>query len=262
MTSGKGGVGKSSMTLGLAAAMAQDNLTVGILDADINGPSIAKMAGVKGHQLRQSPTGMLPAINGANLRIMSMDLFLPDDDSPVLWQAPTQKDAFTWRAMMEMAALRDLLTDTEWGDLDMLLIDLPPGTDKLPNLADVLPRLSGAVVVTIPSAAARHIVDKSIRMARELLKAPVIGMIENMSAHVCSACGHEEPLFPPEHPEDQADPAVPLLGRVPFDARMSAAADRGGSFLAGFPTSPAAGAIRDIAHMITKQLSGERRVSG
>jgi len=127
----KGGVGKSSVTVNLASAMSQLGYSVGILDADINGPSISKMTGVRTQKLEENSNGLQPAVSISNIKIMSMDLFLEDDAAPVIWDSPTQSDAFTWRGIMESSALREFLSDTEWGNLDFMFIDLPPGADKL-----------------------------------------------------------------------------------------------------------------------------------
>ena len=249
--SGKGGVGKSSLTVNLAAALALGQQAVGILDADINGPSIAKMTGVRGHSLHGGTTGMQPALSALGIKVMSIDLFLPQDDTPVLWDAPTQKDAYTWRGMMEMAALRELLGDTEWGALDVLLIDLPPGTDKLPNLVDLLPQLAGTIIVTIPSGVSQFVVAKSITMAKDILKTPVIGLVENMTAYVCAHCGEEEVLFPVGSVEALAEAhEVPLLGRIPFDPRLALAADEGALFVQHYPETPAALAIQHLAERV------------
>lgn len=251
--SGKGGVGKSSLTVNLAAALALQDQAVGILDADINGPSIAKMTGVKGQILQQGENGIIPPSAALNIKVMSMDLFLPDDSTPVLWNAPTQKDAYTWRGMIEAAALREFLSDTEWGVLDFLLIDLPPGADKLPNLADLLPQLAGAIVVTIPSGVSRLVVGKSIRMAKELLNTPVIGLAENMSAYICSHCGKEEALFPPGEAEEIAiEHNIPFLGKIPFDPRLALAADEGRLFTQEHRDTPAARAIEEITNKVRK----------
>ena len=121
--SGKGGGGKSSVVVNLASALALQDYSVGILDADINGASMAKMTGVRGQALETGETGVIPAMAARNLKVMSIDLFLPDDSTPVIWDAPTQKDAYTWRGMMETKAIREFLSDTEWGELDFLVID-------------------------------------------------------------------------------------------------------------------------------------------
>lgn len=246
--SGKGGVGKSSVTVNLAAALALEGQAVGILDADINGPSIAKMAGVRGNPLRQGENGVIPPAAALGIKVMSMDLFLPDDQTPVLWQAPSQKDAYTWRGIMEAAALREFLADTEWGALDFLLIDLPPGSDKLPNLVDLLPRLDGVLVVSIPSGVSQLVVARSVTVAVELLNAPLIGLVENMSAYVCAHCGREEEMFPPDRSGNIADELkAPLLGKIPFDPRIARAGDEGRLFLNDHADTPAGQVIRQIA---------------
>ena len=238
--SGKGGVGKSSVTANLASALRLRGHTVGVIDADINGPSIAKMMGVRGQRIDYGTDGVKPALSPLGVKVMSMDLFLKDDETPVLWESQTQKDAFTWRGTMEMSALREFLSDTEWETLDYLLIDLPPGADRLPNLVDLLPNLGGTVVVTIPSGVSQLVVKKSLTMAKKLLNAPVIGIVENMTAYVCADCGKTENLFPSGHTEEMANQFdVPLLGKIPFDPRISIAADEGVAFVDQYGDTPA-----------------------
>jgi len=249
--SGKGGVGKSTVTANLAAVLARRGLAVGILDGDINSSSIARVMGVLGADIAQSNGGISPAVAEPGVKVMSVDLFLSKDGAPVLWDAPTQKDAFTWRTMMEMAALREFLSDTDWGVLDYLLIDLPPGTDRLPNVADIVPRLAGSIVVTIPSEISQFVVQKAVRMATDVTGAPIIGIIENMASHVCSHCGHEEALFPDGDVEALAQRlGVPYLGRIPFDPRVAAAADRAKPFTREHPDAPAAHAFTRLADAI------------
>ena len=193
--SGKGGVGKSALTANLATALTLKGNTVGVVDADINGPTLAKMMGVRDATLGYTPAGVKPAITALGTKLISMDLLLAEDDAPVLWNAHTQKDAFTWRSTMEVSALREFIADTEWGALDYLLLDLPPGTDRLPNVVELIPDLGGVVVVTIPSEVSQLIVKKSVTMARDILKVPIIGVVENMASYICQHCGEEGPLF-------------------------------------------------------------------
>ena len=249
--SGKGGVGKSSVVVNIASALALQNYSIGILDADINGASIARMTGVRGQPLMTGETGVMPPVATRNLKVMSIDLFLPDDSTPVLWDAPTQKDAYTWRGMMEIAAIREFLSDTEWGEFGFLFIDLPPGTDKLPNMVDLLPRISGTIIVTIPSQLSQFVVGKSISMAKDLLGTPVIGLVENMSAYVCRQCGHEEKLFPGNLVDELASQYdVPYLGRIPFDPRLAACANEGSLFLEKYANLPATTAIEQVAQKV------------
>ena len=249
--SGKGGVGKSSVTANLASALGLRGHSVGVIDADINGPSLAKMMGVRGQRVDYGADGVKPALSPLGIKVMSMDLFLKDDETPVLWEAQTQKDAFTWRSTMEMSALREFLSDTEWGTLDYLLIHLPPGTDRLPNLVDLLPNLGGTVVVTIPSGVSQLVVKKSLTMAKKLLNAPVIGVVENMAAYVCADCGKTEDLFPSGHTEEMARQFdVSLLGKIPFDPRISIASDEGSVFVDQHRDTPAGRTLIALAEKI------------
>lgn len=249
--SGKGGVGKSSITANLAAVLALRGCAVGVVDADINGPSIAKMMGVRDAQIDYGADGVKPVQNTLGVKIISMDLFLEGDETPVLWDAYTQKDAFTWRGAMETTALREFLSDTEWGTLDYLLIDLPPGADRLPNLVDLLPNLGGTVVVTIPSSVSQLVVKKSLTVAKYLLNTRVIGIVENMAAYVCAECGETKSLFPTGYTEEMARQFdVPLLGKIPFHPQVSICADEGTVFVAEFGDTPAGRAFTEIGESI------------
>lgn len=247
--SGKGGVGKSSLTANLATALTLKANAVGIVDADINGPTLAKMMGVRNATLAYTPTGVKPAITALGTKLISMDLLLAEDDAPVLWNAQTQKDAFTWRSTMEVSALREFIADTEWGELDYLLIDLPPGTDRLPNLIELLPNLGGVVVVTIPSEVSQLIVKKSVTMARDILNVPIIGVVENMASYVCQHCGEAEPLFATEESLDNIFQKI-MLGSVPFDPRLARASDNGIAYLDKYPNAPASKALLQVAKKI------------
>jgi len=254
VVSGKGGVGKSAVTANLAAAFAREGRAVGALDADLNGPSLAKMLGVRGRKLKVTAAGVEPAVTSQGLRVMSMDLLLPSDESPLTWDAPTQAEAYTWRGSMEANAFRELLTDTDWGALDLLLLDLPPGTDRLATVAGILPGLSGAVVVTIPSEVSHLIVKKSVTVAKEA-GVPVLGLVENMAGYVCARCGSVGDLFSgPGGATLSAQLAVPFLGAVPFDPRLAGAADRGVPLVTAEPASPAAGALLRIADRLLSSL--------
>jgi len=251
--SGKGGVGKSSVTVNISSALAMQGFSIGILDADINGPSIAKMTGAHGQDLLKGESGILPAEGFLDLKIMSMDLFLNDDVTPVMWEAPSQKDAHTWRGMMETTAVREFISDTEWGALDFLMIDLPPGTDKLPNLVDLLPNISGTIIVTIPTAISQFVVGKSIHMATNFLKTPVIGLIENMSGQFCKHCGKKNDFFPSGKVEQQAkNHNVPFLGAIPFDSGIALSADEGQPYMRSFADAHAAKSIHQIAEKINQ----------
>jgi len=254
VVSGKGGVGKSSVTANLAGALAQRGLAIGVLDADLNGPSMGKMLGVRGQPLRVEPDGVRPAVSAEGIRVLSMDLLLPGDDTPVVWDAPTQVEAHTWRGTMEGTALREFLADTAWGALDVLLIDLAPGADRLPTLLDLLPGLTGAVVVTIPSAVSHLVVRRAMTLARER-GARLLGLVENMAGYACPTCGAVGRLF--EGPGGEAMAAqhgLPFLGRVPFDPRLAAAADRGRPFVLDHGDTPAGRALAGVAGALVEAI--------
>jgi ATP-binding protein involved in chromosome partitioning len=244
VVSGKGGVGKSSVTAGLACAFALDGARVGVLDADLNGPTMAKMLGVRGQRLVLAAGGVEPPRTTLGVKVMSMDLLLPSDAAPLVWDATTQAEAHTWRGTMEANALREFLADTTWGALDLLLLDLPPGTDRLATIASLVPRLAGTVVVTIPSDVAHLVVKKSITVAAQT-KAPVLGLVENMAG-----------LFSgPDAAALAREAGIPFLGRVPFDPALAAACDRGEPFVALAPESAAAQALTAIAGAIRAALA-------
>lgn len=254
VVSGKGGVGKSAVTANLAAALAAEGYAVGVLDADLNGPSIAKMLGVRGQTLRVTEAGVAPAVSPEGIRVFSMDLLLPSDEAPVVWDAPTQAEAHTWRGSMEANALREFLTDTAWGSLDLLLLDLPPGTERLPTVAGLLPDLTGALVVTIPSEVSHLVVKKSISLARES-GTPLLGLVENMAGYVCLQCGAIGALFDgPGGERTAAQAGISFLGRVPFDPRLAAAADRGRPFVVEHGETPAGRALRGVAAGLARAL--------
>ena len=247
--SGKGGVGKSAVTANIATAFSLAGCSVGVVDADINGPTIAKMMGVRDNKLQYTSTGVKPAINSLGVKVISMDLLLSDDDAPVLWNAHSQKDAFTWRSTMEVGALREFIGDTEWNELDYLLLDLPPGSERLANVVELIPSLSGVIVVTIPSDVSQLIVKKSVTMARDVLNVPIIGVVENMSYYVCHHCGEREPLFSNEDTVESTFEFT-LLGKIPFDPKLSQCNDSGIPYIEQFPDNPASEAIVETAKNI------------
>jgi ATP-binding protein involved in chromosome partitioning len=243
VVSGKGGVGKSTLTGGLACAFTLDGWRVAVLDADLNGPSMAKILGARGRRLEVTAGEVEPPAGALGVRVMSMDLLLPSDASPLVWDAPTQAEAHTWRGTMEANALREFLADTAWGTLDLLLLDLPPGTDRLATVVSLVPGLAGTILVTIPSDVSQLIVKKSITVARES-GAPVLGLVENMAG-----------LFPgPDVPGLAAETGVAFLGAVPFDRELAAAADRGDPFVKTRADSEAARALRGIARRVRETL--------
>lgn len=248
VVSGKGGVGKSSITANLAACWALQGRRVGVLDADLNGPTMATMLGVRGRRLVIGSDGVTPPEGALGIRVMSMDLLLASDETPLVWEAPTQAESHTWRGAMEANAIREFLADTAWGALDVLLLDLPPGTDRLVTVAGLLPVLSGTIVVTIPSDVARLVVRKSITVAAQA-KAPVLGLVENMTG-----------LFPGPSGAELARAAdIPFLGAVPFDPALAAAADLGEPLVATTPMCEASRALLAIAAAVGAAIGEARR---
>lgn len=254
--SGKGGVGKSALTANLAAALAMNGRTVGVLDADIHGPSAAAMLGARGQQVIVQAGGARPAVGMAGVRVMSMDLFLQEDDLPVIWRHPggLAADTFVWRGTMEANALREFLADTQWGRLDYLLIDMPPGTDRFETLLRLVPGLSGVLAVTIPSQVSHLVVRRSITAAKQA-GAPLLGLVENMAGLTDEAGDITGELFPGGEGETfAAQMGIPYLGKIPFDGLLSRTTDSGRPFILEHAQRPAGQAILSLARKIEESL--------
>lgn len=228
--SGKGGVGKSAVSVNLALALAARGHAVGLLDADLNGPSVAKMLGLRGQPVRVTTSGALGAVPGPRgLQVQSMDFFLQGSQA-LDWDGPAGEGSNA-RSALEQAAIADLLGRTEWGALDRLVVDLAPGADRLPALARWLPPIAAALAVTIPTEVALLAVERSLRRVYDL-RFPLIGIVENMGSSVCANCGAEGPLFRETSGMD-IDLGSEVIARVPFDPKLAAAADAGRPFLEG-----------------------------
>jgi ATP-binding protein involved in chromosome partitioning len=242
--SGKGGVGKTLVTVNLAMALAmrRRNGRIGVLDADIHGPCVPKMMGLKGSRLEAGPPGIFPALGPLNIRVVSMGFLLPSDDSPVIWRGP-----------LKMGAIRQFLSEIAWGDLEYLLIDLPPGTgDEALSVLQLLPEMDGVVIVTLPSEVSQDVVRKAVTFAR-MMKVPIIGIVENMSGLVCPHCGKRIDVFGGigESVKRMAsEMKVPFLGTIPIDPRISMACDIGVPFIVENKGSPAAEAFNDVVEKI------------
>ena len=256
VTSGKGGVGKSVLTANLAAVLAGSGWRVGVLDADLNGPSMAKVLGVRGQRLRLSSEGVHPAEGPLAIKVLSMDLFLADGLTPLIWEATTQQDSFVWRESMEATALREFLSDTAWGNLDVLLFDLPPGAPRLPALAGLLGDLDGALVVTIPSEVSQLAVRRSVELARTHA-VRLLGLVENMAGYLCPHCGAVGDLFAGESQFPAEVLGLPSLGRIPFEPRIARCADRGSPYVLEHPETVAGQALRALGARLSALLTLE-----
>jgi len=249
--SGKGGVGKTLVTVNLAMALTLHghSYKVGILDADIHGPCVPKMLGMEGQRLPIGPPGAFPAEGPQGIRVVSMDLLL-DDETPVIWRGP-----------LKMNTIRQFLTDIVWGELDFLLIDLPPGTGDEPlSIMQLIPEMDGVVIVTIPSEVSQKVVKKAVTFARKL-NVPIIGIIENMSGFICPNCGTEVNIFSVGGGEKIArEMGVPFLGRVPLDPKICEDSDAGKPFIIQHPKSPAAKAFMNIVDNIERFLNGKAKL--
>jgi len=245
--SGKGGVGKSTVTVNLAMAFAMQGHAnrVGILDADIHGPSVPKMLGLRGQRLQALAAGIIFPVTGPlGIKVVSMDFLLPSDDSPVIWRGP-----------LKMRAIQQFLSDITWGELDFLFVDLPPGTGDEPlSIMQLIPEMDGVVIVTIPSEVSQIVVKKAVTFARQL-GVPVIGIVENMSGFVCPKCGTEVNIFKTGGGRKIAeDLDIPFLGSIPIDPEICEDSDDGKPFIIGHPESPASKAFMDIVKKIERYL--------
>ena len=219
--SGKGGVGKTTVAANLAFALGMKGLDVGLMDADIHGPDIPKILGIEDKRPGVSGDKILPILVTPRLKAMSIGFLLPDRDSAIIWRGP-----------MKMNAIRQFLSDVDWGELDYLVIDLPPGTGDEPlSVAQLIKNVDGTIIVTTPQDLALLDSRKAVNFSR-VLKLPVIGIIENMSGFVCPYCGKEINIFKYGGGEQSArELGVTFLGRVPIDPGMVIAADNGTPFV-------------------------------
>ena len=212
--SGKGGVGKSYITSVLALGLSR-HLTggIGVLDADLSGPTTARLLNARG-PLVVDEEGVHPAIGQDGIRVMSTGLLLAEGN-PMRWRG-RQEDGFVWRGALEAGTLREFLGDVAWGSLDLLLVDLPPGSNRLQDLIELVPELSGALAVTIPTEESRRSVERAMQAVRDA-EVPLLGVVENMSGHTCDDCGARAPLFPGDAGRLLAAQfGVALLCSIPF----------------------------------------------
>ena len=246
--SGKGGVGKSTTAVNLAAALQGLGLRVGVLDADVYGPSIPAMLGMQGKPTTPDGKSFAPMM-AQGMQAMSIGALLDADDSPAIWRGP-----------MATSALTQLFNDTRWDDLDYLLVDLPPGTGDIQlTLAQKIP-VAGALVVTTPQDVATLDARKALKMF-EKVSIPVLGLVENMAVHVCSKCGHAEHVFGQGGAQAMSQQyGVPVLGALPLEAGIREHGDRGTPIVIAQPDSAAAMAYRELARATLAQLAQRPKV--
>ena len=248
VTSGKGGVGKSTVSSNIAMLLSMRGYEVGLLDADIHGPNIPKMFHIEDEVLHGDEEGIMPVIVPPHLKVMSMAFLARDSDEPIIWRGP-----------LKIGALRQLLADVRWGELDYLVIDLPPGTGDEPlTIMQLLPEADGSVVVTTPQDVALQNSRKSIGFSRKL-NVPVLGIIENMSGLTCPHCGKEIDLFKIGGGAKAAKELdVPFLGRIPLDPKVVTSGDEGMPIVISDSDSPAAVAYGQIVDEILKRVKEGR----
>jgi len=238
--SGKGGVGKTTAAVNIAAGLALEGRKVGVLDVDIHGPNVAKMFGLDNVALEMDQSGrMKPVIAPGNIEVVSMALLMQTQDAPVVWRGP-----------MKMRAIMQFVSDVAWGDLDWLVIDSPPGTGDEPlTIAQIIPA-TAAVIITTPQAVALLDTRKAVNFA-QLMHLRMLGVIENMSVLTCPHCGKEIKLFPTGGAMAMArEMMVPFLGQIPLDPEIVAGGDEGKPFVAEHPNSPAAKAMMQVVARI------------
>jgi ATP-binding protein involved in chromosome partitioning len=238
--SGKGGVGKSTVSANLAFALSKKGYTVGLLDSDLHGPSIPKILGIEDKKPQPTQNGIIPVLVSPKLKVMSMAFLLQDKDSPVIWRGP-----------LKMAAIKQFIGEFNWGDLDYLIIDLPPGTGDEPlSIAQLIPKSDGAIIVTTPQDLALVSVRKSINFVKKM-NMPVVGIIENMSGFKCPHCDKEIDIFKTGGGlKASMDFQVPFLGKVPIDPKIVTTGDSGEPFLVKNASTDAGKAFEKIVKKI------------
>jgi Mrp family chromosome partitioning ATPase len=248
--SGKGGVGKTTVAVNLAYGLALRGKKVGILDVDIHGPNVPKMLGIEDKKFTMSEFGIEPIEVLPTLKAVSLAFLLEDRDQPVVWRGP-----------LKMIAIKQFLSDVNWGELDYLVIDSPPGTGDEPlSVCQLIPNINGAIIVTTPQDVAILDSRKSVLFAKEL-NVPVLGIIENMSGLICPYCGKEINLFSKGGGEKAAyDLNVPFLGRIPIEPEIVESCDSGNPFLHFKKESSAVLSLNKILDKIMGQFYEQEKL--
>ena len=247
--SGKGGVGKSTVSANLAFALSKKDYDVGLMDCDLHGPSIPKILGIEDKRPEPTQNSIRPVVVSPKLKVMSMGFLLEDKDSPVIWRGP-----------LKMAAIKQFIGDFDWGNLDFLIVDLPPGTGDEPlSIAQLIPKADGAVIVTTPQDVALVSVRKSINFVKKM-NIPVIGIIENMSGFKCPHCKKEIDIFKKGGGlKASKDFEVPFLGKVPIDTIIVLSGDSGEPYLEKNSASDTGRDFIKIVENIEKIVSKKKR---
>lgn len=216
--SGKGGVGKSTITALLGLHMANLGYKTGILDTDLNGASIPAFLDIETDQIFIKSNRITPAKGILGVKVMSLDLFISKKEKPTTWNGPSA--THPWLSTMEATAVRELLSDTDWGELDLLFFDLPPMLSRMNDISGLIPQLDGCIIVTIPSEISHIITLKTINSIRKL-NIPILGLVENMREFYCPHCGKENNLFGDNDLQEAYEyMQVPYFGKIPFDQSL------------------------------------------
>ncbi len=246
VASGKGGVGKSFITASLAVLAASTGRAVGVLDADIHGPSIPKALGITNPQISVGSDGLEPATGPLGIKVISTQFFLPEEDLPLIWRGP-----------LKGRLIGEFLSNVHWGSLDFLFIDLPPGTgDEALSVAQYIKNLTGALIVTIPTSLSKLVVMKAVRFCKEL-HVPVLGIVENMKEFACPTCKGVYPIFPGDAGKEIAkELGIKYLGTIPLDPQVSECIDSGIPYVLKYPDTVVTSSLKSVLSEIIKSAEG------